>query len=196
MTGKRFPARWRPQASTQLSSPARPAGWKNYSSTSPRANDISGSDLMLGLIAAEVIKTFRRRTFWVLTVVLTLLDCLPRRNLLLPAASDRRGLPGNYETRRVHLRGFSGHRADLVSSDPGFDGAGGGAGDFGLGYGFDEEQPTGPAPVRAGSITATFSAWFAMLLAIVLFSVAAFSSPQGAASPPSRSGWALRGRRC
>ena len=137
---------------------------------------------MLGLIAAEVIKTFRRRTFWVLTVVLTLLTAflvgifffLPR---VIEEGFPAITKPDAYIFGASQVIGQTWFPLILASM-----GLAGELSTSAWATALTRNSRQGQH-LFARLFTATFSAWFSMLLAIVLFSVAAFFFATGSGEP-------------
>jgi hypothetical protein len=133
-----------------------------------------------GLIRAEIIKTFKRRTFWVLTIVLALLTAfLAGIFYLLPRVIDDQG--GFFEITKPSAYVFGAGQVlgqtwfPLILATMAL------AGELAT----SAWSTTLTRNSRRGQhlvarlVTATLAAWFAVLLAITIFSVATFFLASG-----------------
>ncbi len=136
---------------------------------------------MIGLIAAEITKTFKRRTYWVLTVVLTVVTMLlVGLFLFLPRVVDE-GMPifskpEIYTVGAAQVLGQTWFPLILAALAL--------AGELATSAwatALTRNSRRGQH-LMARMLTATISAWIAMLAAIALFTVAAFFFATGSGS--------------
>lgn len=144
---------------------------------------------MIGLVRAEITKTFKRRTFWVLTVVLTLLTAfLAGIFYLLPRVIDDQGgifevtKPGAYIFGAGQVMGQTWFPLILATMAL--------AGELAT----SAWSTTLTRNSRRGQhlvarlFTTTFASWFALLLAIAIFAVATYFLAEGTGELDA-SGW-------